>query len=184
MGNKKRILLVEDDALVARIYRQKLTNADFDVSVAEDGLIALKLLPELKPDVVVLDLFIPKLNGLDVLKFLRQQVELKFIRVVVFSNTFLPRMWEQVAALGVDEMLLKSAVTPAQLIETIARILKKQSSALPAGPVPTTPKNSSPARTASPGESAPEFRSRIRHEFFQQIPVICKGFNRPATNLP
>ncbi|MGN6554323.1 MAG: response regulator transcription factor, partial [Verrucomicrobiota bacterium] len=68
----KKILLVEDDALIARIYRQKLTEAGFEVIVAPDGLEAMKQLPGLHADLVVLDILMPKLSGLDVLRFIRQ----------------------------------------------------------------------------------------------------------------
>lgn len=184
MGSVKRILLVEDDALVASIYRQKLMDADFDVQVAEDGVIAMKLLPEFKPDLVVLDLLIPRLTGLDVLKYIRQHPELKSIGVIVFSNAFLPKLWEQVGALGVDEMLLKSAVTPSQLIESISKTLRKISAVsqvpnrmpppAPPGRVAGNAPAPSEPKTAGRAESTPEFQKRMRREFFEQIPSIVK----------
>ena len=139
----KDILLVEDDALIARIYRSKLEQAGFHVLVAEDGLAAMKLLHEAKPHLVVLDLIIPKLSGLDVLNFMRQDPELQAIPVVVFSNAYLTTLWEQIAALGVREMLVKSSVTPLQLIQTVSNILEQ-----PAAP-PQTPKQAVPNGTAS-----------------------------------
>jgi DNA-binding response OmpR family regulator len=185
MGSVKRILLVEDDALVASIYRQKLADADFDVQVAEDGVIAMKLLPEFKPDLVVLDLLIPRLTGLDVLKYIRQHPELKSIGVIVFSNAFLPKLWEQVGNLGVDEMLLKSAVTPSQLIESISKTLRRIAGAVSAPPVPSVAPEPAPGRgglgpaqakpkSAGPSETTPEFQKRMRREFFGQIPSIIK----------
>src|SRR5262249_49932317 len=62
MGKMQKILLVEDDALIARIYRRKLEDAGFQVMVAGDGLSALKLLPEFMPELIVLDIMLPKLN--------------------------------------------------------------------------------------------------------------------------
>ena len=100
MKTGKRILFVEDDVLIARIYGSKLEEVGFEVTMAEDGLVAMKLLQELKPDLVVLDLIIPKLSGVDVLKFIRGEPELKATRVVVFSNGFLQNLWEETATLG------------------------------------------------------------------------------------
>jgi len=67
----KKILLVEDDAVVVEIYRKKFLREGYLVEVAEDGLVALKQLPLVKPDLVVLDLMMPKFNGAEVLKFIR-----------------------------------------------------------------------------------------------------------------
>jgi two-component system cell cycle response regulator DivK len=196
MGSTRKILFVEDDVLVARIYRRKLEDAGFNVLVAEDGLLATKLLKEFRPDLVVLDLLIPRLSGLDVLKFIRQDPELKPTRVVVFSNAFLKNLWEEVAALGVHEMLLKSSVTPPQLIETVSKILDQVSAPLIVRSA-SAEEDSAPVKTAGPAaeaasaapaagkpkpvhhnESAAEFRRRIRRDFFTQIPAISKGLDQ------
>ena len=188
----KDILLVEDDALIARIYRGKLEQAGFHVLVAEDGLAAMKLLHESKPHLVVLDLIIPKLSGLDVLNFMRQDPELQAIPVVVFSNAYLTNLWEQIAALGVREMLVKSSVTPLQLIQTVSNILEQ-----PAAP-PQTPKQAVPNSTASQStesavqpaapaapagpargaDNTSQFRHRMSRDFFEQIPAISKGIQQ------
>src|SRR5882757_3917257 len=112
----KKVLFVEDNALIASIYSHKLSEAGFAVRVAEDGLEAMKLLLESKPDLVVLDLLMPKMTGVDVLKFMREHEELKSVRVVVFSNSFLSNLAEQAVAMRVEKALIKAAVTPARLI--------------------------------------------------------------------
>src|SRR6267378_4173316 len=118
----KKILFVEDDAVVSRIYARKLEDAGFRVMVAEDGLAAMKVLLTYVPDVVVLDILMPKFNGLDVLKFMRHHPELKTVPTIVFSNALLTEVGEQMAALGVEASLLKSSATPALLVETIVKI--------------------------------------------------------------
>lgn len=119
----KRILFVEDDVLIAKVYGQKLIAEGFDVMLAADGLAAVQLLRQIKPDLVILDLLMPKLTGVDVLKFIRQSPELKNTRIIVFSNSFLSNLIEQVAAIGVEEALVKAAVTPARLVEVINNTL-------------------------------------------------------------
>ena len=118
----KKILFVEDNALIASIYSQKLAEVGFDVVVAADGLEALKKLPEFKPDLVVLDLMMPKLTGADVLKFIRQHADLRFTRVIVFSNSFLSDLVEQISRLAVERTLVKAAVNPTRLAEVIHQI--------------------------------------------------------------
>jgi CheY-like chemotaxis protein len=121
----KKVLFVEDDPLIARVYTQKLAAEGFDLSVAADGLMAIQRLRECRPDLVVLDLLMPKLSGVDVLRFIRQQPELKNTRIIVFSNSFLSDLIEQVAAIGVEEALVKASVTPPQLVEIINETLER-----------------------------------------------------------
>ena len=119
----KKILYVEDDALIARVYSEKLAASGFDVVVAADGLAAVQRLREFTPDLVVLDLLMPKLTGVDVLKFMRGQPALKDTRIIVFSNSFLSNLVEQVAHIGVAEALVKASVTPTQLVGIINKTL-------------------------------------------------------------
>ena len=194
MGRMRRILFVEDDVLIARIYRRKLEDAGFEVFVAEDGVAAVKLVQELRPDLVVLDLVLPRLSGSDVLKFIRRHAELKTVPVVVFSNAFLTKEFEQIATLGVQETLLKSAANPAQLIQAISRLFERPEAAPPA-PQAATGKETVPQQAAPPAnppapgpvaspdtrplrraESPAQFRSRMRRDFFEQIPAISKSF--------
>ena len=176
----KKILFIEDDPLIAKIYSQKLTQEGFDVSVAVDGLSAIKQLPVARPDLVVLDILMPKMNGLDVLRFIRQHSDFKSVRVIVFSNAFLNNTGEQLAALGADEMLLKAAVTPKEVIDTINRIINRPAIAptpAVAAPEPATPPPavSEPPSVGFVRESPGEFRKRIHRDFFEQIPNISKS---------
>ncbi|MFO1475146.1 MAG: response regulator [Verrucomicrobiota bacterium] len=189
-----KILLVEDDLVIARIYRRKLEEAGHEVATAEDGLEAMKQIPVFRPDLVVLDLMIPKLSGIDVLKYIRQHPDFNRLPVVVFTNAFLNKLWEELTALGVQEMLLKSSSTPPQLIAAIARILQQHhareisaadSATSPAAARPSPEFPQPPPSRSS--ESASQFRQRIQHDFFEQIPVICGGIHlagRDFLNAP
>lgn len=185
MTDKTRILFVEDDPVVARIYSRKLAEADFEVAVAADGEEAKQRLAEFKPDLVVLDLMIPKTSGLAVLQFIRQHPDFKATRVIVFSNAFLRDLWDRVAALAADEMLLKSGVTPPALIENISRVLSRPPAALATRdsvskqeqtPAPAaTGRNGAGPKDLSRGESISEFRTRMRADFFTQVPAIANA---------
>ena len=182
----KKVLYVEDDALIARLYSQKLQEAGFDVAVAEDGLAAMKLLVEFKPDLMVLDLLMPKMTGADVLKFIRQRPELQSVRVVVFSNSFLSGLAEQVAAAKVERALVKASVTPVGLIDIVRDVLEEpvvEKVSLVTPPLQTkTDKANQAESPAPPGteqdrparkiESEAEFRARVRRDFFDKIPSI------------
>ena len=178
----KKILFVEDDPLIAKIYSQKLIEEGFEVCVAIDGLAAMKQLPELRPDLMILDIMMPRLNGLDVLRFVRQHPDFKSTRVIIFSNAFLNNTGEQLAALGVDEMALKAAMTPKQIIEMINRILSRPAASETVKPTnPDQPILSArnETRADSPRREGPaEFSKRIRRDFFDQIPAITKALQQ------
>jgi CheY-like chemotaxis protein len=195
-GATPKIMFVEDDAVVARIYIQKLTDSGFQVGYAEDGVEALKKMPGFKPDLVVLDLVMPRMTGPDVLRFMRQNPELKSTRVIVFSNSFLANQVEQVAVMGVDLALVKSVVTPAILVDEINKVLGIMPADVTApAPVAAPASESSgpqpPAATGKPAPAAgkPEpsketdtaFLTRIDQQFLQRTPIAfndLRGLSR------
>jgi UDP-glucose 4-epimerase len=119
----KRILLVDDDPIIPVAYRAKLLEAGFQVDIALDGLVALKLLHATPPDVVVLDVMMPKFSGLEVLKFLHSQEALKDIRVIILSNMPFGDAERKVASTEADKTLLKSECTPALLLAAVNEVL-------------------------------------------------------------
>jgi len=119
----KTIFLVEDDAVVVKVYSGKFEREGFHVEVAEDGLVAMKKLLQVKPDIVVLDLMMPKLNGVDVLKYIRSTPELKKTPVIILSNAHMTSLAQEAAAIGAEKALLKSSCTPVRLIEVINGLL-------------------------------------------------------------
>ena len=200
----KKILYVEDDVLIAKLYSEKLAAAGFEVVTAQDGLAAVQRLREFTPDLVVLDLLMPKLTGVDVLKFMRGQPALKDTRIIVFSNSFLSNLIEQVARIGVEEALVKSSVTPAQLVNIVnqtlagpAHILTAEELAAhlhesaPAASITLTAKpapapqpalpNPLPApapRRAPPNPPPSEFDPRAQSEFADQSPAILQSMRQ------
>ena len=119
----KTIFLVEDDPVVVKVYSAKFVREGFHVEVAEDGLVALKMLPTVKPDVVILDLMMPKLNGVDVLKYIRSEPGLKATPVIILSNAHMTSLAQEAAAIGAERALLKSSCTPGQLLVEINNLL-------------------------------------------------------------
>ena len=119
----KTIFFVEDDSVVVQMYSAKFVREGFRVEVAEDGLVAMKMLPTVKPDVIVLDLMMPKLNGVDVLKYIRSNPALKATPVIILSNSHMTKLAQEAAAIGAERALLKSSCTPGQLIGVINDLL-------------------------------------------------------------
>ncbi len=194
----KKILFVEDDALITRVYAQKLAEANFELALAADGLEATKRLLEFKPDLVVLDLLMPKFNGPDVLRFMRRHPELKSTRVIVFTNSFLSHLVDQIAEMGVELTLVKASATPAQLITEIEKVLvapiraeavakARAGSNAATAPAATTGGTSSPKPGAAPAPAPEtkrgmpadsEFGKRMAGQFHESVPAIFKELRK------
>ena len=119
-----RILFVEDDASVAQMYRLKLELDGYAVDVAGDGITALEKARTIRPDIVFLDLRLPKLDGLAVLERLRADTSTAAIPVVILSNWNEKELVERGVSLGALDHLIKSQTTPARLSQRLKDWLK------------------------------------------------------------
>jgi len=119
-----RILFVEDDASVAQMYRLKLELDGYTVDVAADGLTALEKVRASRPDLIFLDLRLPKLDGLGVLERLRADASTAAIPVVILSNWNERELVERGVSLGALDHMIKSQTTPARLSQRLKEWLK------------------------------------------------------------
>lgn len=120
-----RVLFVEDDASVAQMYRLKLELDGYIVEVAADGLDALEKAKAVKPDIIFLDIRLPKLDGLGVLERLRADDSTGRIPVVILSNWNEQELVERGVQLGALDHLIKSQTTPTRLSERMGNWLKR-----------------------------------------------------------
>src|SRR6266566_8917738 len=107
-----KILIIEDDQIVANIYRNKFSVEGYQVEVALDGLAGLDLVRSFRPDAVLLDLMLPKLTGVELMKSIRSEPDFEKVPIIVFSNTYLTTMVEQAWKAGATKCLSKSNCTP------------------------------------------------------------------------
>jgi DNA-binding response OmpR family regulator len=119
----KRMLIIEDDQLVGNIYRHKFRSEGFTVELAVDGEAGLKAVQSMRPDVVILDLMLPKLNGVEVLKRLRATPEFQELPVIVLSNAYLSNLIQDAWRAGANNCLIKASCTPQQLLEVVQKTL-------------------------------------------------------------
>ena len=120
---KKHILVVDDDAVILRIYHDGLWHRGFKVTTASDGVAAMQALRQTRPDLLVLDLMMPKLSGVDVLKFLRLDASFASLPIIVLSNAFMNEMALEATKLGVHKALLKIRCSPNKLAGVIEDVL-------------------------------------------------------------
>lgn len=116
---KRKILLVEDDTALASVYRSRLELEGFDVCEANNGEDALPLAVSEHPDLILLDVMMPKISGFDVLDILRNTPETTNIRVIMLTALSQPKDKERAEQLGVDDYLVKSQVVIGDVVERV-----------------------------------------------------------------
>jgi two-component system alkaline phosphatase synthesis response regulator PhoP len=123
---KINIILVEDDSVLAEMYVQKFTREGFDVRHALDGDEGIRLVKEKRPDLVLLDIMMPKKSGIEVLEELRSSSETKGVAVVLLSNVGDQEYIDKGMALGAVGYLLKSNYTPSEVVSKVREILAER----------------------------------------------------------
>lgn len=116
---KKKILLVEDDEALAQVYKSRLDIEGFETAWVGNGEDALSTAISFKPDLILLDVMMPKISGFDVLDILRNTPETTHIRVVMLTALSQPKDKERAEVLGVDDYLVKSQVVIGDVVERV-----------------------------------------------------------------
>lgn len=122
--NKKTILVVEDDKFLRDLIAQKLLKEGFDVVEAIDGEQGVKKIEEEKPDLVLLDLILPGIDGFEVLSRTKENPILAEIPVIILSNLGQKDDIEKGLNLGAVDYLIKAHFTPGEIIEKVKKILE------------------------------------------------------------
>lgn len=121
----KTIFFVEDSEVERLAYQKALERAGYCVQIARDGLEGMRLLHNVVPDLVLLDLLLPKFDGVELLKFMRSDARLKTVPVVIFSTNSIIEAQDEPLLEGANRRLLKSQCNPAKLLETIHDVLAR-----------------------------------------------------------
>ncbi|MBL7150164.1 MAG: response regulator [Candidatus Pacebacteria bacterium] len=120
----KTILVVEDDKFLRELIVRKLKEEDFNISEAIDGEDGIKKIKEEKPDLVLLDLILPGIDGFEVLSKMKEDMSLAQIPVIILSNLGQKDDVERGFKLGVVDYLIKAHFTPGEIIEKVKGALK------------------------------------------------------------
>jgi CheY-like chemotaxis protein len=121
-----KILLVEDDTILVEMYQAKFELEGHDVSVATNGEECLAILKDFQPELILLDILMPKLNGFHVLKEIKKQPDLRQIPVILLTNLGQAEVdmnQELAKALGVNDYLIKSHHTPDEVVQKAVKVL-------------------------------------------------------------
>jgi DNA-binding response OmpR family regulator len=118
-----KIAIVEDDIAIVQMYQLKFRAEGYKVAFAEDGEQGLQLIEEFQPDIVLLDLMMPVMNGSEVLKKLRKKDWGKDLKVIVLTNMSESEAPDDMNDLGVEEYIVKSDLTPKEVTAKIKQAL-------------------------------------------------------------
>lgn len=120
---QKKILLVEDDDALANVYLTRLEAEGFSIERVANGEEALESAKDLKPDLIMLDIMMPKISGLEVLDILRNTPETLNIKIMVLSALGQEGDKQKAMSLGADDYLVKSQVVITDVIKRIRKLL-------------------------------------------------------------
>jgi DNA-binding response OmpR family regulator len=124
MATKKHILLVEDDEFLAELYATKLNLEGFEVSLASDGEKGVKMIKERTPDLVLLDIVLPKMDGFEVLARIKENDKTKNVPVILLTNLSQKDEVKKGLDLGASDYLIKAHFMPSEVIRKIKQFLK------------------------------------------------------------
>lgn len=135
---KKRILLVEDEAHMMEMLKFRLVQSQYEVATASDGYSALSQVRTFKPELIILDLMIPKIDGYTICRLLKFNEEFRRIPVMILSARSTEEDIRRGMQMGADAYVTKP-YDPAALLEKIKELLARDPNAPPPGTEPTTP---------------------------------------------
>ena len=172
----RKLLIIEDDRIIGSIYSKKFAVEGFNVEVAEDGQTGLERILAFHPDIVLLDLMLPKLNGLEILARVRALPEFQRLPIIVFSNAYMTSVIDSAWKAGATTVLTKSNTSPKKLTETIHELLAQADGAPPSVPPPAAlipaPALAAPAPAPSDDDA---FQAEQRRQFLGSLPQFSQA---------
>jgi DNA-binding response OmpR family regulator len=123
MPDTKKVLIIEDDNMISSMYRTKLEQDGYEVVIANNGAEGLDKVRESMPDIILLDVIMPQLDGFTVLKELRENMNIN-VPIVMLTNLGTEEDQKKGNDLGASDYLVKANLTPSQVSETIQKNLQ------------------------------------------------------------
>jgi len=117
----KKVILVEDEQVIVDLLERKLVQEGYDVTVARDGVEGLKKMKEVKPDLVLLDIIMPRMGGFEVMAQMGKDPELKEIPIIIISNSGQPVELDKARELGARDWLIKTEFDPQEVLDKVKR---------------------------------------------------------------
>ena len=165
----KKILIIEDDQIVANVYRNKLAVEGYKAEVAFDGEAGLKVMRTFQPDLIILDLMLPTISGVDVIKEIRNEPEFAKTPIIVFSNTYLTNLIQDAWRAGANKCLSKSSCSPKDFMDVVRHTIGDSGAIPQANPATADPSQGKSASLTE--ENDAEFQADLRKTFIESLPA-------------
>ena len=181
----KKILLIEDNQIVANVYRNKLVVEGYETEIAHDGETGLKMLQTFRPDIMILDLMLPKMTGVDVIKEVRNEADFAKLPIIVFSNTYLTNLIQEAWKAGANKCLSKASCSPKEVLD-IVRHTVGDSGMMPKTPPPAegpAEKEAGTVKLAAVGVQDAVFQADLRKSFIDSLPATLATLRAGLQNL-
>ena len=120
-----KIAIIEDDSAIHQMYRMKFENEGFDVQLAGDGRTGVELVKTFRPDLVLLDMQMPEVDGLAALRQIRKEEWGKDTPVIILTNLGIEESPKELQSLGISGYIVKADLTPRQVVARVKETLAK-----------------------------------------------------------
>lgn len=185
MDEKKRILIIEDDDVLRDVLAEKLEFSGYVVDRAEDGIVAMEKVRLVKPNLILLDILMPRKNGIEVLEELHADQGLKDIPVIIISNSGQPLEIARAQELGAKDFLIKAVFDPNEVLDKVSRVLAGETvsvadwgmqtkAAAPTEVVQATQAQGTPVAQPSPASPAKKFVMVVEDDKFLRELLVRK----------
>ncbi len=177
----KKIAIIDDDKIVRSIYQGRFQSEGFQVAAAADGEVGLALIADFKPDIVLLDLGLPMISGVEVITRLRAAAATAALPILVISNSYQPKLIQDAWKAGANRCLKKVDSTPKAVSEAVHQLLESAAKTIHAtdpgrASAEANPSAASPAAAPEPTTSyLVELAETSLLELRQKLGAICKS---------
>lgn len=120
-----KIAIIEDDAAIHQMYRMKFESEDFDVQLADNGRSGIELVKKFQPDIILLDLQMAEVDGLEALRAIRADAQSKTTPVIILTNLGEEESPKEIRKLGVSGYIVKADYTPRQVVAKVKQLLNQ-----------------------------------------------------------
>jgi len=124
-NSAKRILLIEDEEIIVDLLQKKLEKEGYEVTVTVDGEMGIEKMKEIRPNLVLLDIVMPKMGGFEVMEKMREDDILKNIPVIIISNSGQPVELDRAKELGARDWLIKAEFDPQEVVDKVVKQIGK-----------------------------------------------------------
>jgi DNA-binding response OmpR family regulator len=167
----KKILIIEDNQIVANVYRNKFAVENYQTEVALDGETGLKLMRTFQPDIMLLDLMLPKMNGVSVIQQVRAEADFAKLPIIVFSNTYLTNLIQEAWKAGANKCLSKASCSPQEVLDMVRQTLGGSASKLKSESRSVDRTDPGTGKLSASGAQDAAFQAELRKSFVDSLPA-------------